>query len=149
MNFIYEDKYLKYENQVGGLNAVLLDALEINNGRGLILSGSTPEKFVIDVQIYDIIPPELTTSHFDKSLNYVALITFQNDNEKCDINWNIEPNIDWGLKTEHGSEEDMKRKKFFYFEDNYMKNNEEKFIDFAITKFKQTYPSFQTGKEWL
>ena len=147
MNFIYEDKYLKYKNQVGGLNAVLLDALEINNGRGLILSCSTPEKFVIDVQIYDIIPPELTTSHFDKSLNYVALITFQNDNEKCDINWNIEPNIDWGLKVESGSEEDIKRK--IFFEVNYKKNNKEKFITCAITKFKQTYPFFQPGKEWF
>ena len=39
----------KYKNQVKGLNIIFLDAIEIYNGRELILSDSTPEKIVIDV----------------------------------------------------------------------------------------------------
>jgi hypothetical protein len=135
----YKNKYLFVKNQIGGLNAVAIDAI----------SRSTPEKFVIDIQIYDTLPPELTIQHFDKSNKYVALVTFQNDNETYVIDWNIKVNIDLSLNVEPGSEEDIKIKRFFDVEANYIKNNEEKIITSAIIKFKQTYPSFQPGKKWL
>ena len=135
----YKNKYLFVKNQIGGLNAVAIDTM----------GSSTPEKFTIDIRIYDTFPPELKTKHFLKSFNYVANVSFQNNIKTCVITWNIEVNIDFSLKVEPGNEEDIKRKRFFDVLANYKDNNEKKFIAEAIEKFKQTYPSFQPGKKWL
>ena len=102
----YKKKYLDLKKQVGGnkFRAVVSDLLERSDG-------STPDKFLIDVEIYGVIPPELKTSHHDKSRNYVAYVDFNYKNIKCNIHWNISADIDWSIEPKPVSKDDQYRHK--------------------------------------
>ena len=137
----YKKKYLDLKKQVGGnkFRAVVSDLLERSGG-------STPDKFLIDVEIYGVIPPELKTSNHDKSLNYVAYVHFNYENIKCNINWNIEADIDLRIEPEPGNKEDQYRDKLLDIEDNYKSENEKEIIDTATKAFNEFFSSLQVEK---
>lgn len=94
---------------------------------------NSPEDFIIDVQIYGGFPPELQTSHYDKSLNYVAFVAFSDNYSNCTVSWNLEP----------------KNAEHYNFLFDYIETNKKEIIDTAIKAFKERYPTFQPNKAWL
>jgi hypothetical protein len=95
----------------------------------------TKEQYLIDVRVYDNnIDPDFTTSHWDRSYNYTAFVSFSNTNLKPNIGWNIEPKVEISLPDSTIWLEVMSRIK------QYKKDHEDEIIKIATQYFNSKYP---------
>lgn len=92
-----------------------------------------PRSFLVDVLIYGKFPSEFQTAHYDKSINYIAFVSFADNYSRCSISWNLDPKKLENYKMLH----------------DYMENNEKEIINTAIKAFKQECPSLQPNKSWV
>ena len=99
------------------------------------LRESTPDRYVIDVLVYDsMLPVTLKTRHHDKSFNYVAYVAFAEHYNNISVNWNLDPVI----MDDHN----------YNAMCDYMETNEAYILEMAIEAFKSAYPNYSPNKVW-